>query len=259
VVEFRLLGPLEAVVDGASVRLGPPQQRALLTLLLLNANEVVSRDRIVDELWGERPPATAIKLVQVYVSALGKVLEPDVLVTRPPGYLLQVEPDAVDLDRFRRHLDEGGAALGAGAAAAAADHFRSALALWRGPALADFAFAPFAQAQIGRLDELRQGARSDRIEADLELGRGYVHPEGAEFTGSRTRRCSGDGGNRSSDLRLWGGRRSDVGTALLAATAEAACDPPLSSSKRPSRREILKLEWGHVPRVGVGGGRTEWR
>jgi DNA-binding SARP family transcriptional activator/tetratricopeptide (TPR) repeat protein len=174
VVEFRLLGPLEAVVDGAPVRLGPPQQRALLALLLLNANEVVSRDRIVDELWGERPPATAIKLVQVYVSALRKVLEPDVLVTRPPGYLLQVEPGAVDLDRFRRHLDEGGAALGAGAAAAAADHFRSALALWRGPALADFAFAPFAQAQIGRLDELRLEALSDRIQADLELGRSDV-------------------------------------------------------------------------------------
>jgi DNA-binding SARP family transcriptional activator len=75
VVEFRLLGRLEAVVDGASIKLGPPQQRALLALLLLNANEVVSRDRIVDELWGERPPATATKLVQVYVSALRKVLE----------------------------------------------------------------------------------------------------------------------------------------------------------------------------------------
>jgi DNA-binding SARP family transcriptional activator/tetratricopeptide (TPR) repeat protein len=174
VVEFRLLGPLEALVDGAPVRLGPPQQRALLALLLLNANEVVSRDRIVDELWGERPPATAVKLVQVYVSALRKVLEPEVLVTRAPGYLLQVEPDAVDLDRFRRHLDEGGAALGAGAPAAAANHFRSALALWRGPALADFAFAPFAQAQIGRLDELRLEALSDRIEADLELGRSDV-------------------------------------------------------------------------------------
>jgi DNA-binding SARP family transcriptional activator len=174
VVEFRLLGPLEAVVDGAPVRLGPPQQRALLALLLLNANEVVSRDRIVDELWGERPPATAIKLVQVYVSALRKVLEPNVLLTRPPGYLLQVEPDAVDLDRFRRHLDEGGAALDAGAPGAAADHFRSALALWRGPALADLAFAPFAQAQIGRLDELRLEALSDRIEADLELGRSDV-------------------------------------------------------------------------------------
>jgi DNA-binding SARP family transcriptional activator/tetratricopeptide (TPR) repeat protein len=174
VVEFRLLGPLEAVVDGAPVKLGPPQQRALLALLLLNANEVVSRDRIVDELWGERPPATAAKLVQVYVSALRKVLGRDVLVTRPPGYLLQVEPGAVDLDRFQRHLDEGGAALTAGAPAAAAEHFRQALALWRGRVLTDLTDAPFAQAQIGRLDELRLEALSDRIEADLELGRSDV-------------------------------------------------------------------------------------
>jgi DNA-binding SARP family transcriptional activator len=174
VVEFRLLGPLEAVVDGAPVKLGPPQQRALLALLLLNANEVVSRDRIVDELWSERPPATATKQVQVYVSALRKVLGRDVLVTRPPGYLLRVEPEAVDLDRFQRDLDEGRAALAAGAPAAAAAHFRKALGLWRGRALADFAFAPFAQAQIGRLDELRLEALSDRIEADLGLGRSDV-------------------------------------------------------------------------------------
>jgi DNA-binding SARP family transcriptional activator/tetratricopeptide (TPR) repeat protein len=174
VVEFRVLGPLEAVIDGTPVKLGPPQQRALLALLLLNANEVVSRDRIVDELWGERPPATAAKLVQVYVSALRKVLGRDVLVTRPPGYLLQVEPGALDLDRVRRHLDAGGAALAAGASAAAAEHFGEALGLWRGPALADFAFAPFARAQIGRLDELRLEALSDRIEADLQLGRSDV-------------------------------------------------------------------------------------
>ena len=158
VVEFRLLGPLEAVVDGAPVRLGPPQQRALLALLLLNANEVVSRDRIVDELWGERPPATAIKLVQVYVSALRKVLEP----RRPRDPPARLPPAgrarrASTSSRFQRHVDEGGAALGAGAPAAAAEHFRQALALWRGPALADFAFAPFAQAEIARLDELRLG------------------------------------------------------------------------------------------------------
>jgi DNA-binding SARP family transcriptional activator len=174
VVEFRLLGPLEAVVEGAPVKLGPPQQRALLALLLLNANEVVSRDRIVDELWGGRPPATATKLVQVYVSALRKVLGRDVLVTRSLGYFLRVEPEAIDLVRFRRHRDEGRAALIAGAPAAAAEHFRQALALWRGPALADFAFAPFAHAHIGRLDELRLEALSDRIAADLELGRGDV-------------------------------------------------------------------------------------
>ena len=118
-IEFRVLGPLEASVDGAPVKLGPPQQRALLALLLLNANEVVSRDRLVDGLWGERPPATAAKLVQVYVSALRKVLDAGVLLTRTPGYLLRVAPGALDLDRFQRLAGEGSAALAAGAAAAA--------------------------------------------------------------------------------------------------------------------------------------------
>ena len=178
-VEFRLLGPLEAAVDGVPVMLGPPQQRALLALLLLNANEVVSRDRIVDELWGERPPTTAGKLVQVYVSALRKQLDPgrDLLVTRSPGYVLRVEPDAVDLRRFERLLDEGRAALAAGSPVTASERFREALALWRGPALADLAFAPFAQAEIARLDELRLDGVCDRIEADLALGRGGVVTE----------------------------------------------------------------------------------
>ena len=159
------------------VLLGPPQQRALLALLLLSPNEVVSRDRLVDALWGERPPATATKLVQVYVSALRKVLVPGVLVTRAPGYVLQVEPDARDLDRFERHVDEGNAALAAGTPARAAEAFRAALALWRGPALADLALVPFAQAPAERLEELRLEAVEDRIEADLALGRGDVVPE----------------------------------------------------------------------------------
>jgi DNA-binding SARP family transcriptional activator len=179
VVEFRLLGPLAAAVDGVPVMLGAPQQRAFLALMLLNANEVVSRDRIVDELWGERPPATAAKLVQVYVSALRKLLDPgrDVLVTRSPGYLLRVEPDALDLQRFERLVDEGRAALAAGSPAAASERLREALALWRGPALADLAFAPFAQAEIARLEELRLDGVCDRIEADLALGRGGVVSE----------------------------------------------------------------------------------
>ena len=170
-IEFRVLGPLEASVDGAPVKLGPPQQRALLALLLLNANEVVSRDRLVDGLWGERPPATAAKLVQVYVSALRKVLDAGVLLTRTPGYLLRVAPGALDLDRFQRLAREGSAALAAGAAEAASESLREALELWRGPALADLSDAPFAQAEMARLDELRLAALCDRIEADLALGR----------------------------------------------------------------------------------------
>jgi len=172
VVEFRFLGPLEAVVEGVPVELGAPQQRAVLALLLLNANEVVSRDRVVDELWGERPPATAAKLVQLYVSALRKLLDPDrsLLITRAPGYVLRVEPDALDLHRFERLVGQGRAELAEGSAATAGERFREALALWRGPALADLAFAPFAQAEIARLEERRLDAVCDRIEADLALG-----------------------------------------------------------------------------------------
>jgi DNA-binding SARP family transcriptional activator len=176
-VEVRVLGPLEAVVDGVSVSLGPPQQRALLALLALHAGEVISRDRIVDELWGERPPATAAKVVQGYVSGLRRVLGPEVVRTRSPGYVLGLEPDALDLERFERLAAEGQAALAEGRAIRAAAGLREALALWRGPPLADLGAVPFAQREATRLDELRLAALADRIEADLALGRGEVAGE----------------------------------------------------------------------------------
>jgi DNA-binding SARP family transcriptional activator len=169
VVEVRVLGPLEAVVDGVPVSLGPPQQRALVALLALQANAVVSRDRIVDELWGERPPATVAKLVQGYVSALRKVLAPGVVVTRSPGYLLRLGPGALDLERFERLAAEGRSALADGRAAEAAGRLREALALWRGPALGDLGAVPFAQGEAARLEELRLAALCDRLEADLSL------------------------------------------------------------------------------------------
>ena len=177
-IEFRLLGPLEVLVDGEPAPLGPPQQRALLALLLLNANEVVSRDRLVDDLWGEQPPATATKLVQVYVSRLRKALEPDrargdagrTLVTRPPGYLMAVEDDQLDLRRFERLRDMAREALSAGNPAGAAEKLREALGQWRGPPLGDLAYEAFSQ-EIARLDELRLGALEERLDADLELGR----------------------------------------------------------------------------------------
>jgi DNA-binding SARP family transcriptional activator len=97
-----VLRPLEAVVEGVRVPLGPPQQRALLARLALRAGAVISRDRIVDELWGELPPATAAKLVQGYVSGLRKLAGAEVVVTRAPGYLLAVEAGALDLERFAR-------------------------------------------------------------------------------------------------------------------------------------------------------------
>jgi DNA-binding SARP family transcriptional activator len=178
-IEFTLLGPLEARAEHAPVSLGPPQQRALLALLLLHANEVVSRDRIIDELWGEQPPATAPKLVQVYVSRLRKALEPDrdrgasgrIIVTRSPGYLVAVEAGQLDLGRFEQLRRQAREALAAGNPAKAAQQLGAALALWRGPPLADLAYERFAQNEIARLQELHLAALEERLDADLALGR----------------------------------------------------------------------------------------
>jgi predicted ATPase/DNA-binding SARP family transcriptional activator len=169
--QFALLGPLSATCDGAPIALGGQKRRALLAVLLLEPNRVVSRDRLIDALWGEDPPDTARNTIQVYVSQLRKLLPEGVLETAAPGYRLVVEPECVDVFKFVRLSDEGRAALEAGDAIAAAQTLRAALALWRGPPLADFAWEPFAQTEIVRLDELRLAALEDRIDAELELGR----------------------------------------------------------------------------------------
>jgi DNA-binding SARP family transcriptional activator len=171
-VEFRILGPLAVVESGRSLPLGGARQRALLALLLTRANQVVSSDRLVDELWGERPPKAALNTIQFYVSTLRRTLAPhEVIATRPPGYLIQIEPRQFDLHRFERLAAEGRQALADGRANDAASTLREALALWRGPPLADVASEPFAQGEIGRLEELRVAALEQRIEADLALGR----------------------------------------------------------------------------------------
>ena len=117
-MEFRILGPIEVWSEGRQLRLGGTKQRATLAVLLLNRNEVVSTDRLVEEVWNGDPPATAVKVVQVYVSQLRKALRgrgsDSVLVTRAPGYVLHVEPDVLDAQRFERLLEEGRRALGAG-------------------------------------------------------------------------------------------------------------------------------------------------
>ncbi|MFN2470452.1 MAG: BTAD domain-containing putative transcriptional regulator [Gaiellaceae bacterium] len=170
-MEFRILGPLEVVDGGAVLPLGGAKQRALLTVLLLNANRVVSTDGLIDQVWGESPPETAPHVVQVYVSQLRKALGRERLVTRSPGYSAQLDPGELDLTRFESLLAEGRDALAAGDAGAAARSLREALGLWRGQALAEFAFEPFAQNAIGRLEELRLVALEERIEADVALGR----------------------------------------------------------------------------------------
>jgi DNA-binding SARP family transcriptional activator len=165
-VEFRLLGPLE-VTAGEPVAIHGRKQRALLTVLLLHVNKVVSTDRLVNDLWGEKPPPTATASLQNAVSALRKLLGDDVLLTRPPGYVVAVDPAQLDLTRFERLVAEARALPAENRAAV----LRDALALWRGPALAEFEYEAFAQDEIRRLEELRLTTVGDRIDADLELGR----------------------------------------------------------------------------------------
>jgi predicted ATPase/DNA-binding SARP family transcriptional activator len=172
-MEFRILGPLEAWDEGRELSLGGPKPRALLALLLLHANTVVSADRLIDELWGEDSPEHAADALRVNVSRLRKALPQDVLTTRSPGYVVQVELEALDLHRFERLVDEGRGLLARGLAAAASKRLHDALSLWRGPALADFAYESFAQAAIARLEESRLATVELRIEADLALGQSH--------------------------------------------------------------------------------------
>jgi YVTN family beta-propeller protein len=175
VIDYRLLGPLEVSANGGAIEIGGLKQRALLAILLLRANQPVSRDVLVHQLWGDNPPAGAQHSLEVYISRLRKTLEPAaggrVVLTRPGAYLLRALAGQIDINRFERLAGEGRRALEANAPGRAAAGLRGALALWRGAPLADFSIEPFAQVEIARLDELRCGATEDRIEADLALGR----------------------------------------------------------------------------------------
>ena len=159
-MEFRILGPLEVIEDGRTVDVGGAKQSALLAVLLLNANRVVSTDRLIDALWGERSPETAQKALQVYVSQLRKAVGRERILTIGPGYEARVDPGELDLDRFQTLVAAGKPA--------------EALSLWRGQPLADFVYEPFAQAEIARLEELHVAVLEDRIDADLESGRHAV-------------------------------------------------------------------------------------
>ena len=170
-MDFRILGPLEAWDGGREITLGGPKPRALLAVLLLHANEVVSADRLIDEVWGDDSPEDAAAALRVNVSRLRKALPPDALTTRSPGYVLRIEPDALDLHRFERLVDEGRGLLARGLAADGSERLRGALSLWRGPALVDFAYEGFAQAAIARLEEIKLAAVELRIDTDLALGR----------------------------------------------------------------------------------------
>jgi DNA-binding SARP family transcriptional activator/streptogramin lyase len=166
-MEFRILGPLEVVDGGHAVALQRGKQLALLAYLLLHPNELVSADRLIDALWGERPPPTAAKILQNAVSQLRRALGEDRLVTQPPGYRFRLEPGELDLHRFEELAQEGRLKHDA-------QVLRDALAIWRGEPLSNLRDEPFAQHAARRLEEARLSVLEDRIDADLAAGRDAV-------------------------------------------------------------------------------------
>ena len=166
-VEFLTLGPLE-VRDGDTILpLGGAKQRAALAILLLNRNQVVSRDRLVDGIWGDAPPTTAVHTLETYISRLRKGLHrdghPERLRTRPPGYVLRVDDGELDLQRLEARINEGRRERAADDPRSASAALTDGLALFRGAPLEDIAYAPFAGVEIGRLDDLRAAALEQRI------------------------------------------------------------------------------------------------
>jgi DNA-binding SARP family transcriptional activator len=184
-VEYRVLGPLEVLVDGRPVTLAGPLQRAVLVCLLAQPNTVLPASRLIDELWQDDPPATAANVLQSYVSQLRKALGKDAIETRGGGYAVRVEPTGLDLLRFERAAHHGSVALDEGRFDEAGRALREALGLWRGPALADLADEPAVAPIAGRLGELRLLALERRLEADVACGRhAEVVAEAAELARS---------------------------------------------------------------------------
>jgi DNA-binding SARP family transcriptional activator len=167
VIEYRILGPLEALVDGAPVALAGPKQRALLALLLIEGGRVVSTDRLLDALWSGEPPATATASLQNLVSQLRKALGAEAIETRSPGYRLRLDDAELDLARVRRLVDEARASEPPRRARLLGE----ALASWRGEPLAELAYEAFARDEVARLDELRLALTEERAEAELAVGR----------------------------------------------------------------------------------------
>jgi DNA-binding SARP family transcriptional activator len=204
-MEIRVLGPIEVIGDKRSVRLAASMHRRLLAALVIDIGETCSRDVLIDVLWGESPPASAPKLLQVYVSQLRKLLPAPAgpIQTRGSGYALELDRESVDATRFERLLREGRDALGDRNPELASSLLTRALDLWRGPAYADVAYEDFARTEAERLEELRLVAVEERIEAGLALGR---HRElVAELTSLSSAPASGarSGAGDGRSLPLW--------------------------------------------------------
>ena len=169
--DFQLLGPIEVRVDDVPLDLGGPRQRAVLAILMLDPNRVVSSDRLIGGVWGERPPASAAATLQSYVSRLRKALGAEMLVSSSAGYQLRTDPQRIDVVRFERLAETGRRALGAEAPQDAREALQEALSLWRGEPFGDLAYEAWAVPEATRLAELRAATTEDRVEADLALGR----------------------------------------------------------------------------------------
>jgi len=171
-VDFRILGPLEVTGTSGTIVLPAARQRTILGVLLLHPNEVVSQAQLADELWGERKPPSAAKLVQTYIGKLRSALESAVIETRPPGYLLRLDEEGLDAARFRRLVGDARGLTEAGQPMQAASRYCEALLLWRGPALANVSFESLTRSDVDRLEEERVVALMDRIDCELVLGQG---------------------------------------------------------------------------------------
>jgi basic membrane lipoprotein Med (substrate-binding protein (PBP1-ABC) superfamily)/DNA-binding SARP family transcriptional activator len=174
-MQFRVLGALEAGSGTALVELGPPKQRAVLAILLMHVGQIVPTERLIDLLWGEAAPRTAAHSIQIYVSELRRALEPlagrPLILTRQPGYQLDVPREDVDAWRFEQLVEEGLRQLDAGNPQAGTAQLRAALALWRGPAMSDFAYEEFAQPHIRRFHDVHLDAVEALATAELEVGK----------------------------------------------------------------------------------------
>src|SRR6516164_8032873 len=169
-MRVRILGPFHLEDRGRRITIGGVRQRAVLTDPVLNANKVIPSEQLLVELWGEDSPPSAANALQAAISRLRRILPAGRLITTGPGYMLRVFPAEVDVAQFEQLLFEGRDALAAGAAAEAVQLLDQAMALWRGPPLADFRYEPFAQAEIARLEELQLACLEERNEARLALG-----------------------------------------------------------------------------------------
>jgi YVTN family beta-propeller protein len=240
-VEFAILGPVEARRDGAALPLGGPKQRGLLAMLLLNANEPVSRDRLIAGLWGDEPPPSASQSLDSYVSRLRRLLGADRLVRRPPGYLIAVGAGELDLDRFERTLER---ARASNDPSVTSRLLHEALGIWRGPALADVLYEPFANAEAERLEQRRLAALEERIDADLARGAGpQLVPELDALVGEHPLRERLVGQRMLALYRS--GRQADALAAMQEARHRLAGE--LGIEPGPQLRELERLILLHDP------------